>query len=140
MSTPIVVQGSAVASPFQHSSAPSGSASPDTFTKGEKQPASCRDPIFAALLWMNVIAVAAVVGIYGASSFAEALENANVLSGYGEMLQSVFITRSRDAGDEYLNFVSNTLSVSPGLSNAQPMLRPLLASSLLFAPLWHSQS
>ena len=36
----------------------------------------CRDPIFALLLYGNVIAIAVVVGVYGTSAFSELLDDA----------------------------------------------------------------
>jgi hypothetical protein len=61
MSTPVVVQGTPVANPH-HSSGPSDT----NFTgKGEKQESKCRDPIFAALFYVCLIAIVIVAFTYG---------------------------------------------------------------------------
>lgn len=90
----VVVQGTAVASPYDHSAGISPSiqdganyqddtaAAGDDFTRGEKQEVRCRDPIFAVLLYVNVGAIAAVVGAYGTSSFEDAVAGTSDLSGY----------------------------------------------------------
>eukprot|EP00978_Attheya_sp_CCMP212_P026660 scaffold88174_cov57-Attheya_sp.AAC.7 len=72
---PVVVQGSAVASPYAHSTSPSpprSSAVPTTdgdWQKGEKQGTKCNDPLFAILLYINVGAVAALAAVYGQEAF-----------------------------------------------------------------------
>jgi hypothetical protein len=72
MSTPVVVQGTAVSSPHQQSydqshdqsyGEPSHSGDAN-FTKGEKQESKCRDPIFAFILYGNIIAIAVTVGFF----------------------------------------------------------------------------
>jgi len=88
MST-VVVQGTAVASPYDHGTTADGISpairsgdDPSDFHKGEKQEVRCRDPIFAVLLYCNVGAIAAVVGAYGTSSFEDAIAGTSDLSGY----------------------------------------------------------
>lgn len=82
-STPVVVQGTAVASPYDHNTTQQQqqrqSSSPAGGT-GEKQPTSCRDPIFALLLYANVASIVAVAGIYGTAAFGEAIDDST--SGY----------------------------------------------------------
>mmetsp|Transcript_24107 Transcript_24107/g.43408 ORF Transcript_24107/g.43408 Transcript_24107/m.43408 type:complete len:282 (+) Transcript_24107:129-974(+) len=83
-STPVVVQGTAVASPYDHNTTTTSqqqrqSSSPAGGT-GEKQPTSCRDPIFALLLYANVASIVAVAGIYGTAAFGEAIDDST--SGY----------------------------------------------------------
>jgi hypothetical protein len=45
------------------------------WTKGEKQATQCRDPIFAVLLYINVIAMAVVAGHYGPGALKDANNN-----------------------------------------------------------------
>lgn len=45
--------------------------------KGEKQSPKCRDPIFALLLYINVAAIAAVVGVFGFDAFSDNVEDDN---------------------------------------------------------------
>lgn len=84
---PVVVQGTAVASPYDHSTpAPSGAATgqaaSDPGQHGEKQETRCRDPIFAFLLYGNVAAIVAVAGIYGTAAFNQSLDEATSGSNY----------------------------------------------------------
>jgi hypothetical protein len=83
--TPVVVQGTAVASPYDHNthSQPSATASrapADPEGGGEKQETRCRDPIFALLLYGNVAAIVAVAVIYGTEAFSNAVNDST--SGY----------------------------------------------------------
>eukprot|EP00566_Odontella_aurita_P000653 CAMPEP_0113560250 /NCGR_PEP_ID=MMETSP0015_2-20120614/19329_1 /TAXON_ID=2838 /ORGANISM="Odontella" /LENGTH=546 /DNA_ID=CAMNT_0000461939 /DNA_START=158 /DNA_END=1800 /DNA_ORIENTATION=+ /assembly_acc=CAM_ASM_000160 len=83
--SPVVVQGTAVASPYDHASGVQPAELQDSsgeFTRGEKQEVRCRDPIFAILLYANVGAIAAVVGAYGTKEFEDAVSGASDLSGY----------------------------------------------------------
>ena len=57
-----VVQGVAVASPYGEQVT---TTTTENWTKGEKQPSSCKDPIFAAIFYMQLIAVLVVMFIYG---------------------------------------------------------------------------
>mmetsp|Transcript_32660 Transcript_32660/g.70473 ORF Transcript_32660/g.70473 Transcript_32660/m.70473 type:complete len:497 (-) Transcript_32660:1087-2577(-) len=88
-STPVVVQGTAVASPYDHNTTTAqqqqqqqqqSAPSPNTNGAGEKQPTTCRDPIFALLLYANVVSIAAVAGIYGTKAFGDAIDDST--SGY----------------------------------------------------------
>jgi len=58
-----VVQGVAVASPYGEQV--TTTTTTENWTKGEKQPSSCKDPIFAAIFYMQLIAVLVVMFIYG---------------------------------------------------------------------------
>jgi hypothetical protein len=105
MTSPVVVQGTAVSSPYgassqaatqaQASHAPSAAtahhvSNPSNVTKGEKQESKCRDPFFALLLYGNVAAIAALVGVYGVDAFdAEVSDNTDEFKGY---LWAVLIT------------------------------------------------
>ena len=65
MGEPVVVQGTAVHGAVFGGDSPSYAASHGhDFTKGEKQETKCRDPLFAFLLYGNVIAIAVVVILY----------------------------------------------------------------------------
>mmetsp|Transcript_26589 Transcript_26589/g.73136 ORF Transcript_26589/g.73136 Transcript_26589/m.73136 type:complete len:100 (-) Transcript_26589:4186-4485(-) len=63
MGEPVVVQGTVIA-------APAVSYGGATETTTDRQPAKtgCKDPIFAVLFYINVIAMFAVVGVYGVSA------------------------------------------------------------------------
>ena len=66
MSSPVIVQGTAVASPYDHGSPVDDHGSPvDDFTKGEKQESRCRDAWAAVLLYINVAAMAGVAATLG---------------------------------------------------------------------------
>jgi len=67
---PVVVSGTAVASPYDHSTVQSGAADS---SRPEKE-RGCRDPIFAVLLYANVAAIAGVVGAYGTDTIEDAIE------------------------------------------------------------------
>jgi len=61
-----VVQGIAVASPYEHNHATSNTTQTDRrFEKGEKQPTRCRDPFFALLFYAQLAAMIACAFIYG---------------------------------------------------------------------------
>jgi len=61
-----VVQGVAVASPYEHNHATSNPNQTDRrFEKGEKQPTRCRDPLFALLFYAQLAAMIACAVIYG---------------------------------------------------------------------------
>ena len=82
-STPVVVQGAAVASPYDHTTTTSNSQPTATARAdgaGEKQETKCRDPIFALLLYGNIAAIVAVAGVYGTTAFSEAIDDST--SGY----------------------------------------------------------
>jgi hypothetical protein len=76
LDAPKVVQGTAVASPYDHHTkqddAPRDPNGPGT---GAKQETRCRDPIFAFLLYGNVAAIAAVVGAYGTDAFYTSVDD-----------------------------------------------------------------
>ena len=89
--TPVVVQGTAVAqpyNPYEHKAAtptdqaPTTSAAATSTQGGEKQPVKCRDPIFALLLYGNVGAIAAVAAIYGSKAFEGVNEGGYNYNGY----------------------------------------------------------
>jgi hypothetical protein len=70
MPPPIVVQGTAVSNPHAPPATANAyaaaSPAPTNFAgKGETQETRCRDPIFAVLLYANVIAIVAVAFTYG---------------------------------------------------------------------------
>jgi len=65
------VQGVAVASPYGEPT------QNENWTKGEKQPAKCNDPIFAAIFYIQLIAVLAVMFIYGVPAISSENANAN---------------------------------------------------------------
>jgi len=77
-STPAVVQGTALASPYDHTTQQQSSSTPTNPSSsggsGEKQATSCRDPIFALLLYANVASIIAVAGIYGTQAFSDAID------------------------------------------------------------------
>jgi hypothetical protein len=94
---PVVVQGSAVASPYGHStSQPSrNSAVPNTdgdnWEKGEKQGSRCNDPFFALLFYINVGAIVALVSVYGREAFPAEGENTATSYDYTGYMLAVFI-------------------------------------------------
>eukprot|EP00581_Thalassiosira_minuscula_P009040 CAMPEP_0183702454 /NCGR_PEP_ID=MMETSP0737-20130205/542_1 /TAXON_ID=385413 /ORGANISM="Thalassiosira miniscula, Strain CCMP1093" /LENGTH=492 /DNA_ID=CAMNT_0025929063 /DNA_START=144 /DNA_END=1622 /DNA_ORIENTATION=+ len=95
-SAPVVVQGTAVASPYDHttvSSQPAASSGGGAAAsgRGEKQPTRCRDPIFAILLYANVIAIVAVAGIYGTEAFSEAIDDSTSGYDYTGYMKATFI-------------------------------------------------
>jgi hypothetical protein len=66
MSSPVVVQGTAVANPATTATAvPSGNAA--NLENNQQQPAStgCNDPVFAILFYGNLAAIFAVAALYG---------------------------------------------------------------------------
>lgn len=87
---PAVVQGTAVASPYDHGDAPQQGA-PSTSGGGEKQETKCRDPIFAFLLYANVIAIVAVAGVYGTQALSEAVDDSTTGYNYSGYVYSTFI-------------------------------------------------
>ncbi|KAL3765307.1 hypothetical protein ACHAW5_006092 [Stephanodiscus triporus] len=92
--TPVVVAGTAVASPYDHRPEGVGTAAPGTGTTrggGEKQATRCRDPIFALLLYANVGAIVAVAAAYGSDAFSEAVDDASGGYNYNGYLYSTFI-------------------------------------------------
>ena len=63
MSTPVVVQGTAVSAPQQTQDVGFGGETMETEQTPSKT--GCKDPIFALLFYGNVAAIIAVCGIYG---------------------------------------------------------------------------
>lgn len=94
MSEPVVVQGTAVASPYDHGTAEvqSGAAPSGDFEKGSKQEVRCRDPIFALLLYANVGAICGVVAAYGTSAFEKAFGDANSTIDWAPYLYAAAVT------------------------------------------------
>lgn len=78
---PAVVQGKAVASPYDHHTnqdAPVQNEPRDPNAgAGSKQETRCRDPIFAFLLYGNVAAIAAVVSVYGTEAFYSSIDSSS---------------------------------------------------------------
>jgi len=64
---PMMVSGVAVASPYDHTT----TATSATWTKGEKQPNSCRDAPWAILFWAHLGAMLFVVAYYGKAALAD---------------------------------------------------------------------
>merc|ERR1712232_431248 len=60
-----VVQGVAVASPYGEQVTTATATTSEGWTKGEKQPVKCNDPIFAGLFYVQLIAVLVVMFYYG---------------------------------------------------------------------------
>ena len=83
MSSPVIVQGTAVASPYDHGSPVDEHGSPvDDFTKGEKQESRCRDAWAAVLLYINVAAMAGVAATLGKTAIEGVLAaNSDVSEG-----------------------------------------------------------
>eukprot|EP00536_Pseudo-nitzschia_multiseries_P010266 jgi/Psemu1/297527/fgenesh1_pm.307_\ len=77
MGEPIVVQGTAVSAPQQTADVSYGGAMEQTNNR-EPAKTGCKDPIFAILFYINIIAVVAVVGAYG----MPAMEGNNNYAGY----------------------------------------------------------
>jgi len=88
MEGPTVVQGTAVASPYDHrtkqESAPQNEIRDPTGPGvGAKQETRCRDPIFAFLLYGNVAAIVAVVLTFGTDAFYTSVDdNQQTQDGY----------------------------------------------------------
>jgi len=61
MSTPVVVQGTAVSPPQNFE----GGGATETETEQEPRKTGCKDPLFAVLFYVNVIAIVAVCATYG---------------------------------------------------------------------------
>ena len=83
----VVVQGTAVqGTVLGGDSSPHAAPSYDAnFSKGEKQETKCRDPIFALLLYANLIAIAVVVVIFQKEALSVVGSNSNTdedFSGY----------------------------------------------------------
>ena len=74
MSTPVVVQGTAVAAPAQQQQEPYGGGGA-TETEHEPAKTGCNDPIFALLFYGNLGAILAVAAIYGPGSFDSSTSN-----------------------------------------------------------------
>ncbi|KAL7536103.1 hypothetical protein ACHAXR_006920, partial [Thalassiosira sp. AJA248-18] len=98
MGSPVVVQGTAVASPYDHSTQQPAAASAIPTARaegdgggGEKQETKCRDPIFALLLYGNVIAIIAVAGIYGTEAFTDAVDDSTSGYSYEGYIYATFI-------------------------------------------------
>lgn len=88
MSTPVVVQGTPVvqgkpvsdpyADQYAYNDQPTQTATNNvnvTWSKGEKQATRCRDPLFAVILYVNVIAMVAVAAKYGPKALKGATSN-----------------------------------------------------------------
>lgn len=93
-STPVVVQGTAVASPYDHNTQAqqqSTTARTDGAEGGEKQETRCRDPIFAVLLYGNVAAIVIVAIVYGAAAFTEAIDDSTSGYSYEGYIYATFI-------------------------------------------------
>ena len=76
MSAPVVVQGTAVANP-EFSSGPPPT---DYNDRGEKQETKCRDPLFAALFYVTLIAIIAVAFARGPDAVSGGDEDADYTS------------------------------------------------------------
>lgn len=73
MSTPVVVQGTAV--DFGSSPQPVSSRPPEQgAVSHEPSSSGCKDPIFAVLFYVNIVAIAAVAVIYGPDAFSDSAE------------------------------------------------------------------
>ena len=76
MSSPVVIQGTAVQQPaFGSSTEPMGvEQGNNNNAGGDHQPAKggCKDPLFAILFYINVGAIAATAAIYGPAAFDDA--------------------------------------------------------------------
>ncbi|KAL9184924.1 hypothetical protein ACHAXT_002701 [Thalassiosira profunda] len=98
---PVVVQGTAVASPYDHTtSQPAASAPTDQPTSsavarsgggGEKQATRCRDLPFALLLYGNLAAIIAVAAVYGADAFTDAISDSTSGYDYSGYVYATFI-------------------------------------------------
>ena len=72
MSTPVVVQGTAVQPPaFGSSPQPISHYGAGANVEHEPAKGGCKDPIFAILFYINVAAIAAVAVVYGPSAFSD---------------------------------------------------------------------
>jgi hypothetical protein len=71
MSTPVVVQGTAVTAPAQHAG---GGVATET-EQHQPSKTGCNDPIFAILFYCNLGAILAVAVIYGPGSFDTSTSN-----------------------------------------------------------------
>eukprot|EP00543_Licmophora_paradoxa_P005639 CAMPEP_0202445168 /NCGR_PEP_ID=MMETSP1360-20130828/4044_1 /ASSEMBLY_ACC=CAM_ASM_000848 /TAXON_ID=515479 /ORGANISM="Licmophora paradoxa, Strain CCMP2313" /LENGTH=475 /DNA_ID=CAMNT_0049061345 /DNA_START=49 /DNA_END=1476 /DNA_ORIENTATION=+ len=91
----ITVQGTPVATSqnyglSSHNGQSTQASTHQNWTRGEKQESKCRDPIFAALGWINVIAILVVCAIFGPDAFSETTnQNFEEFEGY---LVAVVIT------------------------------------------------
>eukprot|EP00590_Aulacoseira_subarctica_P007582 CAMPEP_0172414412 /NCGR_PEP_ID=MMETSP1064-20121228/1069_1 /TAXON_ID=202472 /ORGANISM="Aulacoseira subarctica , Strain CCAP 1002/5" /LENGTH=480 /DNA_ID=CAMNT_0013151067 /DNA_START=22 /DNA_END=1464 /DNA_ORIENTATION=+ len=68
---PPVVQGVAVASPYDHNNPSSTNDSQFNGSRGEKQPTRCRDPFFALLFYGQLGAMIACAIIYGPAAYQQ---------------------------------------------------------------------
>ncbi|KAG7353782.1 plasma-membrane choline transporter family protein [Nitzschia inconspicua] len=87
MSSPVVVQGTAVAPPTQQQQQPHTGA-----TETEHQPAKtgCNDPIFALLFYCNLGAIVAVAILYGPGTFDTATNNSG--TDFTGLIYAVLVT------------------------------------------------
>jgi hypothetical protein len=76
-----VVQGVAVASPYEHNSTGTNNQNESRFQKGEKQPNRCRDPLFALLFYAQLVAIIACAFVYGPAAREQYVVQGSNLSG-----------------------------------------------------------
>ena len=76
MSTPVVVQGTAVQPPAFGSSPQPNYNNGSSPASIEHEPAKggCKDPLFAILFYINVAAIVAVAVVYGPNAFSDSAE------------------------------------------------------------------
>ena len=67
--SPVVVQGTAVSAPQQDNGGVSYGGAEVAETNHEPSKTGCKDPIFAILFYLNVVAIVVVAGIYGKGAF-----------------------------------------------------------------------
>ena len=85
MSSPVVVQGTNVEAPF--GSSPQPVTTEQTNDNNDAAKTGCKDPIFALLFYVDLIAIIAVAVTYG----SDALENTEVNT-YEGYLYAVLVT------------------------------------------------
>jgi len=84
MSTPVVVQGTAVpvSAPQDNGGVSYGGAAEVAATNHVPSKTGCKDPIFAILFYVNIVAIVVVAGYYGKDAF-----NADSASSYAVYVQ-----------------------------------------------------
>jgi hypothetical protein len=89
MSPPVVIQGTPVEAPFGDSPQPTNLSNqqPGQSNDDEAAKSGCKDPIFAGLFYINLIAILAVAAVYGPAAFEDTAS-----ATYGGYLAAVVVT------------------------------------------------
>jgi hypothetical protein len=133
MSSPVVIRGTPVSNPHQATTTMTnqahglGSRVPEQPPTGERSSSGCKDPIFAVLWYICILAIVAVAVVYGPKALKTGSNNSNV--NYSGFVVGVVVIA-------VVSFILAAAGMSVMMCIPETMIKVALIFSLVMSFVW----